>query len=113
MVISEIRSLYRDENDLLRTVTKDIYEQWDAERKQWHLKKVEYIFANPELPVVSDSIEGAVETRHGRLIPPDWEFITEEWVYPCQVVDGKRRGHTYDHEGEVDLLDREAPSIRE
>ena len=41
MVISEIRSLYQDENDLLRTVTKRIYEVWDAEHEQWHLKKVE------------------------------------------------------------------------
>ena len=30
MVVSEIRSLYRDENDLLRTVIKRIYEEWDA-----------------------------------------------------------------------------------
>ena len=57
MVISEIRSLYQDENDLLRTVTKRIYEQWDAELEQWHLKKVEYIFADPEFPVPSDNIE--------------------------------------------------------
>ena len=31
MVVSEIQSLYRDENDLLRTVTKRIYEQWNAQ----------------------------------------------------------------------------------
>ena len=30
MVVSEIRSLYRDENDLFRTVTKRIYEEWNA-----------------------------------------------------------------------------------
>lgn len=42
MVVSQIRSLYRDENDLFRTVTKRIYEVWDAELEQWHLKKVEY-----------------------------------------------------------------------
>ena len=41
MVVSEIRSLYRDENDLFRTVIKRIYEEWDAEREQWHLKKIE------------------------------------------------------------------------
>ena len=39
--VSEIRSLYRDENDLFRTVLKRIYEEWDAEREQWHLKKIE------------------------------------------------------------------------
>ena len=48
MVISEICSLYQDENDLLRTVTKRIYEEWDPGPKQWHLKKIEYIFADPE-----------------------------------------------------------------
>ena len=31
MVISEIQSLYRDDNDLLRTVIKRIYEQWDPQ----------------------------------------------------------------------------------
>jgi len=41
MVISEIRLLYRDDKDLLRTVIKRIYEQWDAEREQWDLKKIE------------------------------------------------------------------------
>ena len=97
MVISEVRSLYQDENDLLRTVTKRIYEQWDTELEQWHLKKIEYIFANPEFPVPSDNIKGAVETRHGWLIPPEWEFVTEEWVYTRQAVDSERRGHTYDH----------------
>jgi hypothetical protein len=39
MVISEIRALYNDENDLLRTVIKRIYEEWDPERKQWHLSR--------------------------------------------------------------------------
>ena len=34
MVVSEIRSLYRDENDLLRTVIKRIWEEWDAEWEQ-------------------------------------------------------------------------------
>ena len=105
MVISEIRSLYNDENDLLRTVTKRIYEQWDAELEQWHLKKVEYIFADPEFPLPSDNIEVSVEHRHGWLIPPEWEFITEEWVYTRQsAVDGERRRHTYDHEGEVGII---------
>jgi hypothetical protein len=41
MVVSEIRSLYRDENDLFRTVIKRIYEERDAEREQWDLKKIE------------------------------------------------------------------------
>lgn len=103
-VISEIRSLYRDENDLLRTVTKRIYEKWDAELEQWHLKKVEYIFADPEFPVPSDNIEVSVEHRHGWLIPPEWEFVTEEWKYTRQVVEGERCGHRYGHEDEVGFV---------
>ena len=54
MVVSEIRSLYRDENDLFRTVIKRIYEQWNAQLQQWHLKRIEFIFEDPELPVRSD-----------------------------------------------------------
>ena len=105
MVVSEIRSLYQDANDLLRTVTKRIYEQWDAELEQWHLKKVEYIFADPEFPVPSDNVEVAVETRHGWRVPPEWEFVAEEWVYTRRpAVDSERRGHTYDHESEVGVI---------
>lgn len=102
MVISEIRSLYQDENDLLRTVVKRIYEVWDAEREQWTLKRVEYIFDEP--PVPSDTIEISVEHRHGWLIPPEWEFITEEWVCTRQPVDSERGRHTYDHNSEVGIL---------
>ena len=102
MVVSQIRSLYRNENDLLRMVTKRIYEQWNAELEQWHLKKVEYIFADLELSIPSDAVELSVETRHGWLIPPEWEFISEEWVCTRKpAVEGERRGHAYEHEGEV------------
>ena len=66
MVVSEIRSLYRDENDLFRTVIKRIYEEWDAER---HLKRIEFIFEDPELPLPSDNPAIA----HGWLDPPEWE----------------------------------------
>ena len=100
MVISEIRSLYRDENDLFRTVTKRIYEEWDAEREQWDLKKIEFIYEDPELPVPSDTPAVAVEQRHGWLIPPAWEFISEVWEY-----ERKRVSETvYDHESEVGIL---------
>jgi hypothetical protein len=71
MVIGEIRSLYNDENDLLRTVVKRIYEDYDPERKQWYLKKIEYVFGDPEFPVRSDTPETSVEHQHGWLIPPD------------------------------------------
>ena len=63
MVISEIRSLYRDENDLFRTDTKQIYEEWDAE--QWHLRRIEFVYEHPEFPVPSDNPAVAVEQRMG------------------------------------------------
>lgn len=40
MIVSEIRSQYRDENNLLRTVLKRIYEKWDADRESWNLGTV-------------------------------------------------------------------------
>ena len=67
MVVSEIRSLYRDENDLFRTVIKRIYEEEDVEREQWNLKRIEFIFEDPELPLPSDNPVIAVEQRHGWL----------------------------------------------
>ena len=82
MVISEIQSLSRDENDLFRTVTKRIYEQWNAQLQQWDLRRIEFIFEDPELPVRSDNPAVAVEQRKpGWLIPPEWEFISEVWEY--------------------------------
>ena len=69
MVVSEIRSLYRDENDLFRTVIKRIYEEWDASLEQWNLKKIEFIFCEPDLPIPSDNIAVAVEPQNGWLIP--------------------------------------------
>ena len=45
MVISEIRSLYRDENNLHRTVIKRIYEQWNARLQI----KIEFIY---EIPIL-------------------------------------------------------------
>lgn len=85
-VVSEIRSLYRDENDLFRTVTKRIYENWDTEREQWDLKRLEFIYEDPEFPVPSDNPAVAVEQRHGWLIPPTWEFISEVWAYERKPV---------------------------
>ena len=109
MVISQIRSLYRDENDLFRTVIKRIYEEWDEGLQQWHLKRIEFIFEDLELPVRSDNPAIAVEHRHGWLIPPAWEFQSEVWEY-----ERKRRQETmYDRDSEVDWLDGEAPIIKE
>ena len=104
MVISEIRALYTDENDLSRTVIKRIWEEWNPDRQQWHLKKIEYLFADPEFPIPSDAPEVSVETRHGWLIPPEWEFVTEVWEYTRIPIDRLPRGHTYDHDSEVRII---------
>ena len=79
MVMSQIRSLYRDENDLLRTVVKRIYEKWDQDHQQWELKKIVFSFEDSEPPVYTDTPQATVEYRHGWIIPPEWEFISEEW----------------------------------
>ena len=76
MRVSEIQSLYRDENNLLRTVRKQIYEA-----------------ACP------------VESLHRWLILSPWEFQSEVWVYTRKPVDSDRPGHAYDHDSEVELLD--------
>jgi len=100
MVISEIRSLYRDDNDLFRTVVKRIYEDWDADWEQWHLKRIEFIYEDPEFPVPSDIPAVAVEQRHGWLIPPEWEFVSEVWEYERKPIEET----VYDHESEVRIL---------
>lgn len=107
MFASEIRAQYVDENDLFRTVIKRIYEEWDVTQNQWYLKKVEYIFCEPEYPVPSDDPAVAVETRHGWVIPPDWKFDTEVWVYTRKPVEEM----VYDHDSEVQLLDGESDII--
>ena len=86
-VVSEIRSLYRDENDLFRTVLKRIYEDWDADREQWILKKIEFVYEDPEYPVPSETPAVALEQRiPGWLVPPEWEFISEVWEYERKQV---------------------------
>ena len=100
MVVSEIRSLYRDENDLFRTVIKRIYEQWNAQLQQWDLKRIEFIFEDPELPLPSDTPAVAVEQRHGWLIPPAWEFISEIWEDERKPVPET----VYDHESEINII---------
>ena len=100
MVVSQVQSLYRDENDLFRTVTKRIWEQWDAEREQWNLKRIEFIFEDPELPLPSDNPAIAVEQRHGWLIPPEWEFLSEVWAYERKPVSEV----VYNHESDVGII---------
>ena len=109
MVVSEIRSLYRDENDLFRTIVKRIYEDWDAEQEQWDLKKIEFVYEDPELPVSSENPAVAVEQQHGWLVPPAWEFVSEVWECERKPVSEV----AYDHESEVDFLDGESPILKE
>lgn len=101
MVISEIRSLYRDDNDLLCTVIKRIWERWNEELQQWDLLKIEFIYEASDFPLRSDNAASTVEERHGRVIPPAWQFISEVWVYerrsPVSEIE-------YDHESEVGIL---------
>lgn len=42
----------------------------------------------------------AVEQRHGWLIPPEWEFVSEVWVSERNPV----REAVYEHEGEVAII---------
>ena len=100
MVVSEIRSLYRDENDLFRTVLKRIYEEWDDALDQWNLRRIEFVFEDPEFSVPSDNPAVAVEQRHGWLIPPAWEFQSEVWEYERKPVSEV----TYDHDSEVRMI---------
>ena len=104
LFVSEICAQYRDENDLFRVITKRIYEAYDAELKQWHLKRVEYVFEDPDYPVPSEPLNVSVETRHGWLIPPEWEFDMEVWVYTRQPADRPPKGHAYDHESLVGII---------
>ena len=109
MVVSQIRSLYRDDNDRLHTVIKRIWEEWDDAHKQWDLKKIEFLFQDPDLPLPSDNPAATVEARHGWIVPPEWEFISEVWAYQRKP----ESEITYDHTGEVTLLDGETSIIRE
>ena len=101
MVMSQIRALYRDENDLPRTVVKRIYEKWDKHRQQWELKRIVFIFEDPELPLHTDTPQATVEHRHGWIIPPEWQFISEKW-------EQTRSCQKYNHESKTHLLDGDA-----
>ena len=102
MVISEIQSLYRDEDDLFRTVIKRIYEEQIDDK--WVVRKVEILYEDgePAQPL---------EYRHGWIVPPAWEFISEVWAYERKP----ESEITYDHDSEVTLLDGngETPILRE
>ena len=75
MVISQIRSLYRDANDLLHTVTKRVYEAWNPALEQWQLRKIAFLFPDTDLPFHADRPEASVEHQHGWIVPPEWEFV--------------------------------------
>ena len=108
MVISEIHSLYRDENKALRTVIKRIWEERDIDEGLWRVDRVE-IFYRDNYAKPNQTLE----YRHGWIIPPEWEFVSEVWEYTRQDIRELPRGHTYDHDSEGELLDGEAPIIRE
>ena len=48
----------------------------------------------------SDNPAVAVEQRHGWLIPPAWEFVSEVWEYERKPVSEV----VYDHESEVGII---------
>ena len=100
MVVSEIRSLYSDENDLLRTVIKRIWEKWNEWLQQWDLIKFEFFYEAPDFPLRSDNPAATVEARHGWVIPPDWRFISEVYEYERKPVEET----VYDHDSEVGII---------
>ena len=100
MVISEIRSLYQDEIDLLHTVIKRVYEEWNPALEQWKLKKIEFLFPDDDLPVHTDSPEASVEHQHGWVVPPAWEFISEIREYEHKPESEIR----YDHESGIGII---------
>ena len=71
---------------------------------KWNLRQIPLMLRSSEFPIPSDAPEISVEHRHGWLIPPDWEFVTEEWICTRQPVDSERRGHMYDHDSEVGII---------
>ena len=99
MVISQIRLLYRDANDLLRTIIKCFYEEWNPAPERWRLKKIEFIFPD-DLPGHTYSPEAAVEHQHGWVVPPEWEFVSEVWEYEHKPESEIR----YNHEGKVGII---------
>ena len=58
------------------------------------VKKVEIIFEDgePAQPL---------EYRHGWIIPPEWEFISEVWGYERRSPVSET---VYDHDSEVDII---------
>ena len=92
MVVSEIRSLYRDAESLLfHTVIKRIWEQLVGDR--WVGRKVEIIYGDGE-PVQP------IEYRDGWIIPPGWEFMSQKWTYKRKPM----QETVYDHNSEVGVL---------
>ena len=101
LFVSEIRAQYRDADSLLfHTVVKRIYEEQVGER--WIVRKVEIVYESggPEQPIAY---------RNGWIIPPEWEFMSEYWTSKREPVSET----VYDHDSEVQLLDGDAPIIKE
>ena len=66
----------------------------------WSLRRIEFIFEDPELRLPSDTPVVAVKQRHGWLVPPAWEFVSEVWAYERKPVEET----VYDHESEVRII---------
>ncbi len=72
--VSKITGVFRDKNNLLHTVIKHISEEWNTDKKQWIVKKIEIIYQNDELTL-------PIEYHHDWIAPREWEFISENWEY--------------------------------
>ena len=101
LFVSEIRAQYRDADSLLfHGVVKRIYEEQVGER--WIVRKVEIVYesGDPEQPI---------EYCDGWIIPPEWEFMSERWTSKRKPVSKT----VYAHDSKVQLLDGDAPIIKE
>lgn len=97
MVVSKIRSLYRDGDDLHRTIVKEIYEVWDSVLERWTLREIRFVYEVPEVSVPSGGPQFSVEQRHGWLVPEAWEFVSEVWLCTRSQVSESTSGVTDDH----------------
>ena len=78
-------------------VTEQHGHQWDPQLEQWDFLKLEFVFQYPDLPLRSDNPAATVEARHGWIVLPAWEFISEVWAYERKPVQETE----YEHDSEV------------
>ena len=92
MIINRIQALYRDKDDLFRTVIKQIYEEQIGTNELSGKWKSSTRMANHSI---------------GTDIPPEWEFQSEVWAYERKPV----LEAVYDYESEVQII-REQIGVR-